>query len=240
MKKYDFDKLYYGGDVVRISLLVPDYIKFFVYDRYSEKQQFIMFVDYYTEELYNSLCTENGGCLDIDIDIEKVGNLIIGYLENVKPIDQLPYIKSIDELNNRFKDDLKNIYIESYKYIEPTYQVPEGKLVDGNFVIEQEQANIFESLIKKIPIKTYHLKEFYPLSQGGDPCVLVSVVFYNDWIQNTECNDIYITHMPLFNLLNDYNENFEVKVYSKEDGMDKVEEARKRFNNRVTAIINEL
>ena len=238
MKKYDFDKLYYRGDVVRISLLTPDYIKFFVYDSYSERQQFIMFVDYYTEELYNSLCKENEGYLGTDIDIEKVGNLIIGYLENVKPIDELPYIGSIDELNNKFKDDLKNIYVESYKYIEPTYPVPEGRLVDGNFVIEQ--ANTFESLIKKIPIKTYHLKEFCSLSQGGDPCVLVSAVFYNDWMHNTEYGDIYITHVSLFNLLNDYNENLEIKVYSKEDGMDKVKEARERFNNRVTAIINEL
>ena len=235
MKKYDFDKLYYGGDVARVSLLTPDYIKFFVYYSYSERQQFIMFVDYYTEELYNSLCKENKG---IYIDIEKVGNLIIGYLENVKPIDKLPYIESIDEFNNKFKDDLKNIYVEFYKYIEPTYPVPEGKLVDGNFVIEQ--ASTFESLIKKIPIKTYHLKEFCPLSQGGDPCILASVVFYNDWIQNDEYDNIYITYVSLNNLLNDYNKNFEIKVYSKEDGMDKVKEARERFNNRVTAIINEL
>lgn len=235
MKKYDFDKLYYGGDVVRISLLTPDYIKFFVYYSYSERQQFIMFVDYYTEELYNSLCKENKG---IYIDIEKVGNLIIGYLENVKPIDELPYIKSIDELNNKFKDDLKNIYVEFYKYIEPTYPVPEGKLVDENFVIEQ--ASVFESLIKKIPIKTYHLKKFYPLSQGGDPCILASVVFYNDWIQNAKYDNIYITHVSLNNLLSDYNKNFEIKIYSKEDDMDKVKEARERFNNRVTAIINEL
>lgn len=235
MKTYNFNKLTYGGEE-KISIVVPDDVKFYIYDKYNDHQQFIMFVTYYDKKLYNKLYDANSKYMYC-ININKLGNLIIGHLHNVQPLDELPYI-NLDELNNIYKDDLNNIYIELYKYIDSDINIPMGELFNDEFVTTTPIDFI---LPKKINIETYHLKEFLPYhADNGEPCILISTVSYNNWLYDNEENIISINKISLHRLLNAFHHDYTIKIISKENTIDEINESKEKFKNRITEIINKL
>lgn len=236
MKTYNFNRMAYGGEIEKILLIVPNDIKFYIYDKYNERQQFIMFVTYYDQKLYDELYDINSKYMYC-INIDKLGNLIIGHLHNVQPLDELPYIE-LNELNNFYKDDLNDMYVELYKYIDSDINIPMGELSNDEFVTTTP---IEFTNHKEVNIETYHLKEFINgSSSNGEPYILSSIITYNDWLHNDELNSIDITRIELNKLLHSFDWHFNIKVISKENTIDEINEAKEKFKNRVTEIINKL
>jgi len=195
-----------------------------------------MFVTYYDKKLYDELYDINSKYMYC-IDIDKLGNLIIGHLHNVQPLDELPYIE-LDELNKLYKDDLNDMYVELYKYVESDINIPIGELSNDEFITKTP---IEFTPPKKINIETYHLKEFLSYQiNNGDPGILVSMVSYNDWLHNDELNSIDIICIGLNKLLYNFDWHFNIKIISKENTIDEINEAKEKFKNRITEIVNKL
>lgn len=223
MITYEFDRLTYGGSE-KIKIAVPNDFKFIIFDKFNEKQQFIMFVEYYDDEIYKMI---NSSRYNYCINLDKIGNLMIGWLSNVQPLHELPYI-SIDELNQKYKKDLNNTYIELYKYKD----IDIGNLKD---LTNDELVSLFVK--NKILIGIYHLKEFVYSEKRNDPQILVSIISKHNWLTNVDLNSISIELVSISGLVKNYDKDFEYKVYYKDENLDEV---KNRFNNRVKEIINML
>ena len=224
MITYEFDRLTYDGSE-KIKITVPNNFKFIIFDKYNEKQQFIMFVEYYDDEIYKMI---NSARYNYCINLYKIGNLMIGWLSNVQPLQELPYI-SIDELNQKYKKDLNNTYIELYKYKD---DIAIENLID---LTNDELVSFFEK--NKILIEIYYLKEFVYSGKRNDPQILVSIISKHNWLTNVDLNSISIELVSISGLVKNYNKDFEYKVYYKDENLDEV---KNRFNNRVKEIINML
>lgn len=223
MITYEFNRLIYDGSE-KINITVPNDFKFIIFDKYNEKQQFIMFVEYYDDEIYKMI---NSSRYNYCINLDKIGNLMIGWLSNVQPLQELPYI-TIDELNQKYGKDLNNTYIELYKYKD----IDAENLMD---LTNNELVGLFEK--NKIFIESYHLKEFVYSEKRNEPQILVSIVSNHNWLTDVDLNWILIETVSISNLVKNYHEDFEYKVYYKDEDL---MEVKNRFNNRINEIINML
>lgn len=224
MITYKFDRLTYGGSE-KIKITVPNDFKFIIFDKFNEKQQYIMFVEYYDNEIYKMI---NSSRYNYCINLNKIGNLMIGWLSNVQPLQELPYI-SIDELNQKYGKDLNNIYIELYKY----KNIDVENIIDN--LTNDELINLFEK--NKILIETYHLKEFVYSEKNNEPQILTSVISNHNWLTNVDLNCISIVSIIISKLVKNYHKDFEYKIYYKDEDL---MEVKNRFNNRVNEIIHML
>ena len=229
---YSFKKIIYGGKQEDFSLYVPDNIKFTEYYRYNDKQQHIMFVEYYSDWLYNYLQKN-----DYNFYSYVIGNLIIGYIKNVQPVSKIPYI-TLEDLNKKYKGDLENIFIEVYRYTDSEYKIPTGELSNDNFVTKEL---IEYAMPKKTHIETYHLKEFTNIpSDNDDPSIKISQISYNDWLTEKEETSILIRNMSPYRLLNGFTLDIKNEIVSNANDKEVIEEFRDRFNKRVYDIIKKL
>ena len=104
MKTYRFEQTVYYSNNYETKISLPDNIWFCEYMRYSDTQRFYFsIVKDPSEELialFNNTYRR----------VIKFGNLCIGLLNNVKPLCDIPEI-TIDEVNNMFESDLRNMYV---------------------------------------------------------------------------------------------------------------------------------
>ena len=229
---YNFNRMYYGGNIEKITLNVPDDIKFVEYYKYNEKQQYIMYVTHYTQELFDKLHEDNVHYLYCS-NINKFGNLIIGHLYDVQPLDKLPYM-TIDELNDKYSNDLDNIYIELYKFVESELNI--------NDLLNNIDKFKNYHLIKKVPIETYHPKKFvYGVGDRGEPKLYVSRISYYNWIKDDNVmNEISIENLTLFKMILHYQKQFKCDIISNDNNESEIMQAKERFNKRVQEILTEI
>ena len=228
---YKFNKMYYGGNIVSLNLNIPKDIKFVEYYRYNEKQQFIMFVTYYNDDLFKQLNNDNKS---YNIHIKKLGNLIIGYLTNVQPLDVLPYI-TIDELNNQYENDLNLIYIELYKHKNSDISFIIGELTNDEFKTSTPVENYKST---NILIESIHLQKFVKqCNDNGAPYIYCSTVNFHNWLYDEQVsNNITFQNQDILNIDNRFPKEFEYKIYSNSSIQKDVFKAKERFYNRAKEI----
>ena len=231
MMIYKFNKMYYGGNIVSLNLNIPKDIKFVEYYRYNEKQQFIMFVTYYNDDLFKQLNNDNKS---YNIHIKKLGNLIIGYLTNVQPLDELPYI-TIDELNNQYENDLNMIYIELYKHKNSDISFIIGELTNDEFKTSTPVENYKST---NILIESIHLQKFVKqCNDNGAPYIYCSTVNFHNWLYDEQVsNNITFQNQDILNINNHFPKEFEYKIYSNSSIQKDVFKAKERFYNRAKEI----
>ena len=228
---YKFNKMYYGGNIVSLNLNIPKDIKFVEYYRYNEKQQFIMFVTYYNDDLFKQLNNDNKS---YNIHIKKLGNLIIGYLTNVQPLDELPYI-TIDELNNQYENDLNMIFIELYKHKNSDISFLIGELTNDEFKTSIPVENYKST---NILIESIHLQKFVKqCNDNGAPYIYCSTVNFHNWLYDEQVsNNITFQNQDILNIDNRFPKEFEYKIYSNSSIQKDVFKAKERFYNRAKEI----
>lgn len=240
---YKFERLIYGGAVEPFNIDVPDYVKFVKYYECSECQQMWMFMMFYDknkhEELSSKLaCT----CYKFGDETDPMWGehaLLICYMVNVKPLQELPKM-TMYEFNQEFHKHIEDIYVAQYKY-EPTGLIDRlGELIDkdGNITSVVE----IEETTEKI-IEIYHFKGFTDnnCDDRNAPMVNASVVSFNHWFHDTKLNIIEDKQISFNSVFRDewWSRDFYSEVSIK--GFD-TSYTRKKwdFNKRVKEIVEKL
>jgi len=240
---YKFERLIYGGAIEPFEIDVPDYVKFVKYYEYSGRQQMWMFMMFYDknkhEELSNKLacyCHKFGDETD---PIWGEHALLICYMVNVKPLQELPKM-TMYEFNQEFHKHIEDIYVAQYKY-EPTGLIDRlGELIDkdGNITSVVE----IEETTEKI-IEIYHFKGFADnnCDDRNAPMINASVVAFNHWLHDKKLNIIEDKQISFNSVFRDewWNRDFYSEVSIR--GFD-TSYTRKKwdFNKRVKEIVDSL
>lgn len=240
---YKFERLIYGGAVEPFNIDVPDYVKFVKYYEYSERQQMWMFIILYNKDKYEELSNKLGcHCYKFGDETDPMWGehaLLICYMGNVKPLQELPKM-TMYEFNQEFHKHIEDIYVAQYKY-EPTGLIDRlGELIDkdGNITSVVE----IEETTEKI-IEIYHFKGFTDnnCDDRNAPMVNASVVSFNHMFHDNELNIIEDGKFSFDVLFNDnaFRKNFYSEVSIK--GFD-TSYTRKKwdFNKRVKEIVENL
>lgn len=185
MKTYKFEKTVYYGDNYNFDITLPDNFVFCEYMRYSENQRFYFSIVKDPSEEMTALFKNAYQHTRV------LGNLLIGMLNNVKPLCNIPEI-TIDEINNLYMEDLRRMYVvnecKNQKYESLLINLRQLCIFsndDVNITLNTEEVtNLMNELNK---IKPFYLESIVrPIKfvKGGDygPFILCDTVQFNSWL----------------------------------------------------------
>ena len=238
MKTYRFEQtVYYQDNYIR-EVNLPDKIVFTEYNKYNDNQRFflsvvkdpseemiVIFKDNYTRHI-------------------QIGNLLIGYLSNIKPLCDIPLI-SLDELNELYSKDLRQMYVVNTIYNQRYCDIQ-------NQIIRMCMGTSQEEIKEKIQSDEYNrlneeLKKHEPkyiesicrpikFVWGGDngPQVLVDAVQFRSWLDYEKVVDTFLkTECNVFNWDDNPFDKFgQYTVYMG----DSSKEYKEKYENRIKEI----
>ena len=193
MKTYKFEKTVYYNDNYNIELILPDNIAFCEYMKYSDKQRFYFSV---VKDPSEEMIALFKNAYHIT---KKIGNLLVGILNNVMPLCDIPEI-TIDEINKLYMEDLHKMYVVT-ECENQYYENYQRELMRMCINVEDTK-DVFETdKAKELLDKLKSIDQFYIESiarpirfvHGGDkgPYVECDVIQFKSWLDYDKIINIF-------------------------------------------------